>query len=72
MTRAIAVAALATTLAAATLGACATTPAQNRDVVAVVQDEQSRQAVAEAIDQGKAPEAALSRASEASELTPPH
>jgi hypothetical protein len=71
MNRATAVAALATTLAAALAG-CATTPAQNRDVVAIVQDEQSRQAVAEAIDEGKAPEAALSRASEASELTPPH
>lgn len=60
-------------VATTALAGCAT-PAQNRDVVAVVQDEQGRQAVVEATNQGKTADEALSRASEASEASPepPH
>lgn len=47
------------------LTACATAPAQNSDVVAVVQDEQSRQAAADAAADGQPADQALSQASEA-------
>lgn len=66
-------AAAALTLALALAG-CATPAAQNRDVVAVVQDEQGRQAVAQALDEGKTADQALDRASEARAPAPdpPH
>ena len=49
------------------LAACATDPgaAQNRDVSAVVQDEASRQAVAEGIQEGKSADQALAGSAEA-------
>jgi hypothetical protein len=59
---------IATAALALALTGCAST-AQNRDVAAVVQDERGRQAVAQAIDEGKTADEALSKASEASELT---
>lgn len=64
MIRATAAATLALALAGCAAGA------QNRDVVAVVQDERGRQAVAEAIDDGKTADQALSRAAEASDAAP--
>jgi len=63
MTRATAAAAAAALTLALT--ACAATPAQNNDVVAVVQNEQSRQAVTEAAGEGQPADQALSQASEA-------
>ena len=57
--------ATAAAAAALALTACATTPAQNNDVVAVVQNEQSRQAVTEAAREGQPADKALSQASEA-------
>lgn len=55
--------ALATLALAAT--ACATTPSENKDVVAVVQNEPARQAVVDAAKDGKTADQALSQASEA-------
>lgn len=65
---------LAATTLALTLTACATPPAQNRDVVAVVQDEQGRQAVAQALEEGKTADEALTHASDARApaVDPPH
>lgn len=59
-----ATAAAATLVLALALTGCATA-SQSRDVVAVVQDEQGRQAAVEAAKDGESADAALSHASEA-------
>ena len=67
--------ATAAALATLALTACAATPSENKDVVAVVQNEPARQAVVEATKDGKTADQALSQASEArapKTEAPPH
>lgn len=62
---------LAAIILAPALAGCATTaPAGNRDVVAVVQDEQGRQAAGEAAHDGQTAEQALSHATDPRQPTP--
>jgi hypothetical protein len=65
---------IAAALAGLALTACVATPSENKDVVAVVQDEQSRQAAGDEAQAGKPADAALSEASEARTpaTDPPH
>lgn len=67
-------AAIAAALTALALTACAATPSENKDVVAVVQDEQSRQAARDEAQSGQPADTALSEAAESRTpaTEPPH